>query len=60
VADNFEKFSDPDRLPNAVQVSEEKPKKSRISPVAISRIVAILLAGLISGLLVREVHRIQV
>ena len=60
MADNFEKFSDPDRLPNAVQVSEEKPKKGRISPVAISRIVAILLAGLISGLLVREVHRIQV
>ena len=61
MADNFEKFSDPDRQQiTTADVEDTTEKKVKISPVAICRIAGMLLAGLISAYLVSAVHRSEV
>jgi len=61
VSDNFQKFSDPERGTSTPDQGEVRASRSwKVSPVAISRIVAISIAGLISALLIQQVHTIQV
>jgi len=60
VPENFEKFTDPESLELAGQAPAGPKKARRFSVVVLTRIVAVLLAGAISGLMIREVHRIQV
>jgi hypothetical protein len=60
VADNFEKFSDPDTKQASTDGMGKSGRNSNLSLVAVCRIVAIVLAGVLSGYLAHEVHRIEV
>ncbi|SMF23847.1 phosphomannomutase [Alteromonadaceae bacterium Bs31] len=60
MSDNFEKFTD-SLLPTEQKPASEKAKnKLRFSAIPIARVLMVLLAGLISYLLIIQVHHAQV
>lgn len=60
MASKFEKFSDPGRDNTAVDHPKVKPEVSRFSPIVLSRVSGMVIAGLLSVILIHFVHKYQV